>query len=255
MIKVNQITIPESSILAEMQYHPAASKRDAMLKAAETLVIGEILRQRADALGIVTQSDNSLAGQDDFLEQLMSCEVNIPQASEEECHLYFSRNPQRFTTSPLAEVRHILIAAAEDDLQQRVEGKALAEVVLQQLQAGEDFVSLAKRYSACPSRETGGSLGQISAGQTVAEFERQVFAAGTGLMNAPVESRYGFHVVDVVNLIAGKPLPYEQVQEHIRNYLNEKVRLKATAQYIQSLIQETQLEGFDFSVSESPLMQ
>ena len=255
MIKVNEVTIPESAILAEMQYHPAESKRQAMLKAAETLVIGEILRQRAQTLGMTAEADNSLAGQDDFLEKLLAQEVNMPQASEEECELYFRNNPQRFLTSPLVEARHILLAAAEEDEVQRAEAKTIAESVLSMLSSGESFAELAKRYSACPSKETGGSLGQLSAGQTVPEFERQVFRAGPGLMPAPVESRFGYHIVEVVHHIDGQPLPYEHVRERIRDYLNEKVRMKSTAQYIQTLIQETRLEGFDFSVSDSPLMQ
>ena len=255
MIKVNNVAIPESAILEEMQYHPAESKRQAMLKAAETLVIGEILRQRAAALGLSVADSGSLAGQDDFIEQLLERDVDMPQASDDECRHYFEKNRQRFTTSPLVELRHILVAAAPDDEQQRVESQTIAETLLAQLRAGENFAALAKQYSACPSKETGGSLGQISAGQTVPEFERQIFAAEPGLLPTPVESRYGFHIVSIERKVAGKPLPYDQVEGRIRQYLNEKVKAKATAQYIQSLIQQTGLEGFDFAVSESPLMQ
>ena len=179
----------------------------------------------------------------------------MPRASEEECELYFRNNPQRFLTSPLVEARHILLPAPENDEAKRAEVKNIAESVLAMLEAGESFKLLAQRYSACPSKETGGSLGQLSAGQTVPEFERQVFRAGAGLMSAPVESRYGYHIVEVIRHIDGQPLPYDQVRERIRDYLNEKVRMKSTAQYIQTLIQETRIEGFDFSVSDSPLMQ
>ncbi|PIQ41686.1 peptidylprolyl isomerase [Thalassolituus sp. C2-1] len=255
MIKVNDVTIPESAILEEMQYHPAESKRQAMLKAAESLVIGEILRQRASSLGLPVSDSGSQAGQDDFIEKLFDQDVYLPEATEDECRLYFEKNPMRFTTSPLLELRHILLAAAPDDEVQRVDSKTLAETLVHKLRAGENFSDLARQFSACPSKETGGSLGQISTGQTVPEFERQVFTANEGLLPAPVESRYGFHVVFIERKISGNPLPYEQVEARIRQYLNDKVKAKATAQYIQSLIQETQLEGFDFSVSDSPLMQ
>lgn len=255
MIKVNDVSIPESAILTEMQYHPADSQRAAMLKAAETLVIGEILRQRAQSLGITVAEEGALAGEDDFIEQLLEKDVHMPEASTEECLTYFEKNSQKFTTSPLVELRHILLAAAPDDDVQRIDSKTLAETLIHKLKRGEDFAKLAKQYSACPSKETGGSLGQISAGQTVKEFERQVFSAEEGLFPSPIESRYGFHVVFIERKIAGKPLPFEKVEGKIRQYLNEKVRTKATAQYIESLIQNTQLEGFDFAVSDSPLMQ
>jgi peptidyl-prolyl cis-trans isomerase C len=45
------------------------------------------------------------------------------------------------------------------------------------------------------------------------------------------------------------------VKERIADYMNEKVRRKAIAQYIHTLISDAEIEGFDFSVSDSPLMQ
>jgi peptidyl-prolyl cis-trans isomerase C len=50
-------------------------------------------------------------------------------------------------------------------------------------------------------------------------------------------------------------LPYQMVEERITDYLNEKVRRKAIAQYIHTLLVAADIEGFDFSVSDSPLMQ
>lgn len=255
MIKVNNVEIPEHAILTEMQYHPAETQRQAMLKAAETLVIGEILRQRAKDLGIQVTDNNSLANDDDFIEELFAKELDNPEATEEECLLYYEKNKARFTSSPLVELKHILLAAAPDDDVQRIDSKTMAETLIHKLKRGESFATLAKQYSACPSKETGGSLGQVSAGQTVKEFERQVFAANEGLFPSPIESRYGFHVVFIERKIAGKQLPFEQAKAKIQQYLNEKVKTKATAHYIESLIQKTKLEGFDFAVSDSPLMQ
>ncbi len=89
----------------------------------------------------------------------------------------------------------------------------------------------------------------------MAEFERQVFAAEQGLMMRPVESRYGFHVVDVVRTVEGSQLPFDMVQEKIAGYLQEKVKRKATAQYIGQLLAAAKIEGYQFDVTASPLMQ
>ncbi|MCH8538483.1 MAG: peptidylprolyl isomerase [Alkalimonas sp.] len=255
MIQVNETQISEQSILAEMQYHPASSQRDAMLKSAESLIIAELLRQRAKELGLQTSSNQSATSEDDFLEQLLEREVMIPTASKHECEQYYHQNPHRFESSPLLEVQHILLAAAPEDDVQRVEAKILAEQLIEQLQQGSGMPELARKYSSCPSKETGGSLGQISRGQTVPEFERQLFVAKPGLLSDPIESRYGFHVVHIQRKITGQQLPFQAVQQKIAEYLNEKVRRKAIAQYIQTLIVEAEIEGYDFNVSESPLMQ
>lgn len=254
-VAVNGNEISAEHIAAEMQYHPADTQREAMLKAAEALIIGELLRQRAGALGLTVSDNKVVASDEDFIEALFAAEVDIPNASEEECLRYYQARPQRFMSSPLLELRHILIASAPDDIDGRMAGKEKAAAILRALTAGESFSVLARAESACPSKEVGGSLGQISRGQTLPEFERQVFTALPGLMPRPVESRYGFHVVFVERNIPGTQLPFTVVRETIFTYLNEKVRAKATAQYIHTLIAAATIEGYDFGISSSPLMQ
>jgi len=75
------------------------------------------------------------------------------------------------------------------------------------------------------------------------------------LISYPVETRYGHHIVNIARKIDGRALPYEHVQQKITDYLNEKVRHKAIAQYIQLLANEANIEGFTFKANESPLIQ
>lgn len=250
-IRVNHRHISGENIAAEMQYHPATSQREAMFKAAETLIIGELLRQRAEALQLAKATESD----DELLDQLLAVEVKTPEPSEQECGHYYGANAQRFVTSALLEVRHILLAAAPDDDEARVAAKLRAEQLINLLQRGADFSALALQESACPSRATSGSLGQITRGQTVPEFERQVFAADIGLLSRPIESRYGVHVVWIERKIPGVQLAFSAVQQRISSYLSEKVRTKAVAQYIHTLIAQADIEGYDFAVSASPLMQ
>lgn len=255
MITVNDIPVSEKKVLAEMQYHPAKTHQEAMKKAAESLIIGELVRQRARSLGLIDSDDSMESSDEDFIEALIEREVAIPRATEAECRQYYEANPERFESSPLIEARHILLAVDKEDEQGRVETRTRADALLSMLKQGADFSRLARRESACPSREDGGSLGQIGKGQTVPEFERQVFAAEPGLMPRPVESRYGFHLVCIEQKTPGRVLPFEAVHERITEYLNEKVRRKAIAQYIQVLIAEARIEGYDFDVSGSALVQ
>lgn len=255
MIQVNQTEIPEKMILEEMQYHPADNQEQAMARAAEALVIGELFKQRAKELGIEVLDDTDQGGADDFIEVLIEREVDRPEADEQFCQQYFEQNPERFKTSPIIEARHILLAAAPDDELERVNSKRMAEQLIQQLGEGDDFSQLARQHSSCPSKETDGNLGQLSKGQTVPEFERRLFTAEVGLMKYPIETRYGFHVVSVDHKIDGKPLPYDAVKDKIAEYLEEKVHRKAVSQYIQALANEADIKGFDFANTGSPLLQ
>lgn len=255
MIQVNHTTINEQAILAEMQYHPADSQRNAMIKAAESLIISELLRQRAAAVGLHLGSDDELASDEDYIAALLAREVPLPEASEAECEQYFRTNAQRFSSSPLLEVQHILIAAAADDELARISAQQDAEALIIKLQLGQDFAQLAQQHSACPSKQEGGDLGVISRGQTVPEFERQLLLLPVGLHHQPIESRYGFHIVKINRITPGQALQFNEVKTKIAQFLQERVRHKAIAQYIQQLINDAKIEGYDFSLPTSSLMQ
>jgi len=256
MIKVNGRTLPEDHLYREMQYHPAESKDEALFQAARTLVIGEVLKDRAEALGLELDDWDDPAGEADFIEQLFDAEVTYPKATTEECRQYFEANPERFTTSPLLDVSHILLAADPEDDDERMQTLEHAEVLLERLKSDpKRFAELAKRHSACTSQNEGGSLGQLERGQTVPEFERPVFSASVGLLPNPVESRYGYHLVQIHHRVEGQALTFDMVESDIRDYLNEKVRRKAIAQYLTQLLADANIEGLDMDVSASPLMQ
>lgn len=251
MITVNNQVISEDQVLSEMQYHPAENHREAMAEAAQSLIISELLRQRAADLQIAEDVDNN----DALMDKLLEKDVEFPRASITECRQYYNSNPQKFTSSALVSARHTLLAALPENNRERLEAKSLAENIISQLQQGESFSALARQFSRCDSASQGGSLGQLSRGQTVAEFERQLFNLKEGLAPHPIESRYGFHVVMVDQHIPGKLLPFDFVQERIESYLNEKVRRKAIAQYISLLVAEADIDGFQFNVNNSPLLQ
>jgi peptidyl-prolyl cis-trans isomerase C len=255
-ISVNGQHISAANIDSEVQYHPAATRREAMVKAAQALIIKELVIQKALHEGLLEPSQVSDSEKEyALIDQLIEKNAPPPKATALECQRYYQANLEKFTTSPLVEAKHILLVADPTDLELRAQCKMLAEQIIVSLQSGARFAEMAAKHSMCPSKEVGGSLGQLSSGQTVPEFQRQLFASDEGLMPSPIESRFGFHVVYLERKVAGKQLPFNMVEGKITQYLNDKVHRKAVAQYIQHLIQEAEIEGFSFDGSHSPLMQ
>lgn len=256
-ILVNGCKILASKIDAEIQYYPASTRREAMIQAAESLIIEELLSQKAKQKGLIqTASDKFADNHPDLVDKLISQEANIPECTETECRRYFESNRDKFTSAPLVEAKHILLAADPQNLEERAKMQQIAETLLAQLRQDiGQFSRFAKSYSACPSKEVGGNLGQVSNGQTVPEFQRQLFAADAGLMASPIESRFGYHLVFIQRKVEGILLPYEQVKVKIQHYLNDKVQRKAIAQYLHRLVSEADIQGFEFDLSSSPLMQ
>ncbi len=77
-----------------------------------------------------------------------------------------------------------------------VEKKTLAEDIIEQINAGERFEELAKKYSTCPSRKKGGSLGEFGRGKMVREFEQAAFSLQKGqVTQVPVKTKFGYHII------------------------------------------------------------
>ncbi|NTU67861.1 MAG: peptidylprolyl isomerase [Chlorobiaceae bacterium] len=84
--------------------------------------------------------------------------------------------------------------------------------VQRRLQAGEDFASLANSLSDDPgSRSLGGDLGFVQKGELVPSFEAAAYALKPGQVSAPVETRFGFHIIQT--------LEKEGTSVHVRHIL------------------------------------
>lgn len=255
-VSVNGTPIRPEDIAHEMQYHPADSRDDAVFLAAQALVLRELLEQRAAELNIEAATREGESDDEALIRTLIETEVTLPEADEASLRQVYDANPERFTTAPLVAVRHILLAAAPDDVAGRSRLREQALTVIDELKRWPDrFAELARRHSACPSKEQGGELGQLSAGQTVREFERQLMRLPKGLAGQPVESRYGFHVVHIDMRIEGRKLPFELVREAIAEDLSRRVWNKAVVQYLETLIGEADIDGIVLRGATSPLLQ
>ena len=256
IISVNGVSITPQAMAQELQYHPADSREEAVYQAARALVIRELLQQRIAELGLALQVGAGENEEEAATRLLLEREVQVPQCDEATCLRYYESNRARFHSAPLLAVRHILLECAPDDAEARSLAHVQAELLLERLdQFPGSFAELALKYSACPSKEQGGSLGQISKGQTVPELERQLFTLPAGLASKPLESRYGWHVISIDQRIDGQPLPYEAVATAIRTQLQQGVWQKALVQYLQTLIGAADIRGIHLQGADSPLVQ
>ena len=87
-----------------------------------------------------------------------------------------------------AAARHILVETQEK-----------CEDIKSQIEAGADFAKLAAEHSKCPSGQSGGDLGQFSPGQMVKEFDDVVFSAEVGKVQGPVQTQFGYHLIEITS--------------------------------------------------------
>jgi len=85
-----------------------------------------------------------------------------------------------------AKARHILVATKEE-----------CETLKAEIVAGADFAEIAAKHSKCPSGQSGGDLGEFSPGQMVPEFDTVVFNEAVAETHGPVQTQFGFHLIEV----------------------------------------------------------
>ncbi|MBP5980535.1 MAG: peptidylprolyl isomerase [Halomonas sp.] len=244
LVRVGDTSIDEATIALEMQYHPAETAGEAQLKAARALVVRELLRQRANALGLMPSQEPTEAQEDTAIAALLEQELDVPEPNEADCQRFVDTHRERFSEPTQLRVRHILLAAAPDDSDGRDEAYQLGEKLLNELtRIPERFAEFTQHHSACPSKEMDGDLGWLVPGQTVPELDRALQHLPEGLYKRPLASRYGWHVVSIDERREGRALPFDQVADRVRHSLREQVTRRALRYYLLALESDIGVEG------------
>jgi parvulin-like peptidyl-prolyl isomerase len=146
--------------------------------------------------------------------------------SQEEVERFYEENrAAQFTTPESRCTRHILFNKDQ---------KEQAEEVKAQLQDGGDFAQLAQEFSQDPgSAEQGGDLGCLGQGETVPNFEEAVFDAEQGEIVGPVETEFGYHVIEVTDVREESTQPLSEVETQIREQLTAEAQSEEFATWVE----------------------
>ncbi|CAB5644512.1 Peptidyl-prolyl cis-trans isomerase surA [Comamonas aquatica] len=128
--------------------------------------------------------------------------------------------------------RHILLRTSPQ-LGEREAAQRLLEL-RQRLDRGARFEDLARQYSEDGSAASGGDLGWAGPGRYVPEFEQALNALQPGQVSQPVVSRFGVHLIQLVERRQATLTPREQ-REMLRDVVREQKLEKAQATWLQEL--------------------
>ncbi|TNE85816.1 MAG: hypothetical protein EP330_24580 [Deltaproteobacteria bacterium] len=111
-----------------------------------------------------------------------------------------------------------------------VKDAALAASLKEQIDGGADFDALAKEHSVDPgTKDKGGDLGWFEKSRMVGPFAEAAFAGEKGAIVGPVETRFGHHLILVVDKRDSIPL------EEVREAIEEDIKKSAVETYIEDL--------------------
>lgn len=233
--KVNGETIRRSEVL-ETQKQLPPQYRNLPLEQIYPLLLDEMIDSRlatAEARRLKLQNDPEVK------RRIVNAEDQILRDA------YFNREVTKILTDQELRKRYDEIVAAmpkQEEIRARhivVKTTEEAEAVIKQLQAGGDFATIAKEKSTDGSKDEGGDLGYFNKGDVVPAFWAAADALKPGeITKTPVETEFGWHVIQVEDRRPVQPPPFDSVREQLYNQLSrqviadelEKLRSKAKVQ-------------------------
>jgi len=225
----------------------------------------ELLRQAAQAAGLLSASDapsadgvisEAAAG---AIEALLENDLNVPEPSDEACRRHHAAHEPSYSTGERVRARHILFAVTPGvdvaALRKRVEPIFL-DVRCHDGGASEHFADAARKWSNCPSGAQGGDLGWLASADCAPEFARELFGhAEVGVLPRLVHSRFGLHIVEVLEREPGAAQPFDAVRGTVAMALRQQSYVTALRQYLRLLAGRASVEGVELEAAGTPLVQ
>lgn len=225
----------------------------------------ELLRQTAQATGLLAADDAPAEdgvisdAASSAIEALLEQSLAVPEPSNEDCRRYYAAHQGRYRTGERVRVRHILFAVTPgvDVVALRKQAEPIfLDVRCHDGQAVDRFADSARRWSNCPSGADGGDLGWLSAEDCAPEFARELFGRiEVGVLPRLVHSRFGLHVVEVLEREAGVAQSFVSVHGAVANSLRQQAYVTALKQYLSLLAGQAVVEGVELDAADTPLVQ
>jgi peptidyl-prolyl cis-trans isomerase C len=162
--------------------------------------------------------------------------------SDAEVQKYYTDNKKKYDVSETVHARHILIKTDEkDDEKTKGEKKIKIEGIRKQLVDGANFGKIAQESSECPSKDRGGDLGTFPRGRMVKPFEDAAFTQKVNEIGPVVESKFGYHIIEVLEHNQAKEKSIDEVKITITETLQNQKKQEMAKTYLDGLKEKAKI--------------
>ena len=227
----------------------------------------ELMRQQAVLAGLlprraVLEAPELNEAERIALETMVDAAVQVPAPTDEECQRYFDARKNQYVVGQAVHLRHILFAVTPGVNVQALSvhaEKALISLLGNTVPV-DRFGKLAAELSNCPTRTQGGDLGWVGPQDCAPELATTLFfqtevPVGLGVQPRLIHTRFGFHIIDVLERRDGRALAFDEVRVRVAAQLTMQSRAKALHQYMSLLVGQALVEGIELDTADSPLVQ
>ena len=250
---------------------PNAAKGDEMKKSVlEELVNEALLEDRARELDLVTsdaeiedqikrlKEQNNVTTDEDFakglaqsgltidrlrdqlrrtvtLQRVVGREVNSKvDLSDDALRVIYEREKETWRVPEKAHLAEILVSNGDDPARAARRAKEASDLV----KGGAKFEAVVKDYSDGATKARGGDLGTVSRGELTAEIDKAVFSLPVGTVSDPIGTKFGWHLVKVIEKIPVSYKPFGDVKAELLKREQDTQFQKKLAEYLDKLKRE-----------------
>ena len=165
-----------------------------------------------------------------------------PAVSEEEIKAFYQK--ASFKREEAVHLKHILVAIDEEaEPTEKEQLRQKAEKLRRMIIEGADFSELAKEHSdSAEAEKAGGDLGYIKRDYMPAEFDKVVFSLKDNEVSHIIETKFGYHIVKLIDKRPAGNTPYDEVHDFIKKYLQNQRRPQMIAAHIEELKLKAKIE-------------
>ena len=158
---------------------------------------------------------------------------------------YYEALPEEFIKPATVHAKHILIKTEQNDNPEEVEEKRKKALdIFKMIKQGQNFKTLAKKFSQCPSKDNGGDLGTFKKKDMVPAFANKAFSMKTGELSEPVLTQFGWHIIKVEKANKEAVTSFKDAKDKIYNKLSEEIAANLAYDDAQS-VYDISFEGDD----------
>ncbi len=172
----------------------------------------------------------------------------IRALSTEEMREFFEENKESFVEPERVAVNQITVEVKGET--KWLEAGKKAEDIHARLMKGEDFSTLAKKYSDASSRDEGGNLEFINRTELLPEFEKAISTLEVGEISNIIRTETGFHIIKLESRKEARQREFSEVRREIENQLYRLRMEQALSKWIEELKEKSYIQIIEITNEE-----
>lgn len=162
-----------------------------------------------------------------LMESLLKKKLSMDgKMTDEDLKKYYEAHKEEFKKDGEISTRHILVKTQDE-----------AKQIMAQIQKGEDFAELARKYSIDPNaKASGGEIGFHPKGTLVPEYEAAAFKLKkVGQISPITKTQFGYHIIKLEGMKPPTYVPFEEVKDFIKQKIGQEKQKELFDKYVADL--------------------